>query len=375
MANNKTINIGVIGAGFMGKAHSLALHAVGATFNTALRPVPYMICTTTKEGAEQKRAELGFQKATHDWREMIEDDDVGAVIIASPQNTHKDIALAAIEKGKHVFCEKPLSISLEDSRIMAQKAKASGLVNLVGFNYIQTPAVQMARKMVKDGVIGDVSFMRGEHTECFMENPATPADWRTREMSGGNMQDLAPHMINCALGIIGDITELVADMQIVYKERVKNDGSGGKEEVKSDDQAHLLCKFANGAMGNLYFSRIASGQKMGYRFEIYGSKGALKYDQEDQNVLWYYDMQTPDEYKGFTKILASKKHPDFAALCPADGHGTGYAEQITVEMRNFLHAIDSNQQGWPDFNDGLKVDEIVHAAIASSQSKQWVKIT
>ncbi len=372
--NGAKINIGVIGAGYMGKAHSLALHSVGATFNTKLRPVPYMICTTTKAGAEQKRQELGFLHATDKWQEMVKDDNIHAIIIASPQDTHKEIALAAFANNKHVFCEKPLGATLADSREVTEKAKQSNKVHMVGFNYIQTPAVQMARKIIKENILGDISFMRGEHTEDFMAKPTTPANWRTRAMASGTMQDLAPHMINCALGLIGNITTLVADVSTVFTQRPSEADKTIMEDVHNDDQAHLLCRFENGALGNLYFSRIATGQKMGYRFEIYGSKGALKYDQEDQNALWYYNMETADEYQGFTKILMSQPHPDFADLCPGDGHGTGYGEQITIEIRNFLSAIEDGTHYWPTFEDGLRVDEIIHAALESSTNKQWINV-
>ncbi len=370
----KNINVGVIGAGYMGKAHALALHSVGATFNTHLRPVPYMICTRDIAGAEKKRKELGFLKATNHWQEMLQDSAIDAIIIASPQATHKDIALAAIANNKHVFCEKPLSISLNDSAEVTAKAKASNVIHMIGFNYIHTPAVQMAYKMIQDGVLGDIHFMRGEHSEDFMANPSIPANWRTREIYNGTMHDLAPHMINCALRLMGGITSLVADMATCITERPAEKNHQHQEKVNNDDQAHLLCRFNNGALGNLYFSRVATGQKMGYRFEIYGTKGALKYDQEDQNALWYYDMHTPKAYQGFTKILMSTQHPDFAALCPGDGHGTGYGEQITIEMRNFLSAIHNGTHNWPTFEDGLQVDKIIHAALLSNSNKQWINM-
>ena len=241
-----------------------------------------------------------------------------------------------MQAGKHVFCEKPLTTHIDDSRVLAEKAKQSKLVNMVGFNYIQTPAVQMVRKMISDGVLGTISFMRGEHTEDFLADPNLPANWRTESLTSGTLYDLSPHMINCALTMMGDITELVADISTIYPERPDADNPAIMKKVSNDDQAHLLCRFKTGAMGNLYFSRVATGQKMGYRFEIYGSKASVKFDQEDQNALWYYDMSRDNAYQGFTKILMSSPHPDFAALCPGDGHGTGYGEQIVIEMRNFL---------------------------------------
>ncbi|MEN9755790.1 MAG: hypothetical protein RLZ07_2172, partial [Pseudomonadota bacterium] len=192
------IGIGIIGAGYMGKAHSVAYASVGAVFNTRLRPVLEMICTSTEDGAKRRAQEFGFNRSTGDWRQLVNDPKVEAVIIASPQDTHKDIALAAFEKGKPVFCEKPLGLSLEEARILTQKAEEADVVNMTGFNYIRTPASQLAREMIKAGEIGDITYFRGEHTEDFLADPNLPATWRTEGRAQGNMGDLSPHILNAA---------------------------------------------------------------------------------------------------------------------------------------------------------------------------------
>ena len=151
------IGIGIIGAGYMGKAHAVAYASVGAVFNTRLRPVLEMICTSTEDGAKRRAQEFGFNRSAGDWRQLVSDPKVEAVIIASPQDTHKDIALAAFEKGKPVFCEKPLGLSLDEARILTRKAEEAGVVNMTGFNYIRTPASQLAREMIKAGEIGEIT--------------------------------------------------------------------------------------------------------------------------------------------------------------------------------------------------------------------------
>ncbi|MEP3145630.1 Gfo/Idh/MocA family protein, partial [Qipengyuania citrea] len=258
----------------------------------------------------------------------------------------------------------PLGASLDDSRAMVAAATASGAINMVGFNYIRTPASHFARQLVADGEIGDVTWFRGEHTEDFLADPQTPATWRTTGMSNGTMGDLAPHMINGALALIGPITRLIAEVETVHAER-----PGGS--VTNDDHAQVMCRFENGAMGQMYFSRISSGRKMGYAYEISGTKGAIRFDQEDQNALWLYRMEGPDSTRGFTKILTGPAHPDYEPFCQGPGHGTGYQDQIIIEAKDFLTAIDTGKPVWPTFRDGMEVNRIVATALASSESKTW----
>ncbi|MGL4489928.1 MAG: Gfo/Idh/MocA family protein, partial [Rhizobiaceae bacterium] len=257
------IGIGIIGAGYMGKAHSVAMSAVGAVFNTTLRPRLEMICTTSEEGAASNAKAYGFARSTANWQTLVHDARVEAIVIASPQHTHRDIALAAFALGKPVFCEKPLGRDLADSRAMVAAAEASGAINMTGFNYIRTPASQLARQIIAAGEIGDITYLRGEHTEDFLANPNTPANWRTKDRANGNMGDLSPHIINAALALAGPIDELIADIQIVHTMR---QGQNGPEAVTNDDQGQIMCRFKNGAMGALYSSRIATGRKMGYAY-------------------------------------------------------------------------------------------------------------
>ncbi|WP_299809013.1 Gfo/Idh/MocA family oxidoreductase [uncultured Roseibium sp.] len=360
----KDIGIGIIGGGYMGKAHAVAMASVAAVFNTALRPRLEMICATSMESAERYRRAYGFARCTDSWLDLVQDPGVEAVIIASPQDTHRAAAEAAFALGKPVFCEKPLGASLNDSRAMVAAATASGAINMVGFNYIRTPASHFARQLVADGEIGDVTWFRGEHTEDFLADPQAPATWRTTGMSNGTMGDLAPHMINGALALIGPITRLIAEVETVHAER-----PGGS--VTNDDHAQMMCRFENGAMGQMYFSRISTGRKMGYAYEISGTKGAIRFDQEDQNALWLYRMEGPDATRGFTKILAGPAHPDYEPFCQGPGHGTGYQDQIIIEAKDFLTAIDTGKPVWPTFRDGMEVNRIVATALASSESKTW----
>jgi predicted dehydrogenase len=358
------IGIGLVGGGYMGKAHAVALSAVAAVFGTALRPRLEVIAATSLVSAERYAKAYGFARAARDWQDLVADPKVQAVVIASPQSTHRAIAEAAFAAGKPVFCEKPLGASLDDAKAMVAAANASGLANMIGFNYVRTPATQFVRQLLAEGAIGDVTWFRGEHTEDFLADPAMPATWRTTGRANGCMGDLAPHPINCMLALMGPVAELSARIETVHATR-----PGGT--VDNDDHGQLMLRFASGAMGHLYISRTATGRKMGYAYEINGTKGSIRFDQEDQNAVHLYRAEGPEAVRGFTRILTGPSHPDYLAFCQGPGHGTGYQDQIIIEAKDFLTAIHTGQPVWPTFQDGLAVSQIIDTAFQASDSGHW----
>lgn len=362
------IGIGILGGGYMGKAHAVAMSAVGAIFDTELKPRLEMVCASSPDSAERYRKAYGFARATDDWRMLVNDPKVEAVVIATPQETHREIAEAAFKLGKPVFCEKPLGASLSDSAAMVAAAEAAGVVNMAGFNYIRTPASQFARRLIAEGTIGEITWFRGEHTEDFLADPQAPATWRTTGMANGTMGDLAPHMINGALALMGPIARVMGCYETVHKTR-----PGG--DVSNDDHAQMMCRFENGAMGQMYFSRVSTGRKMGYAYEISGTKGAIRFDQEDQNAIWLYRMEGPEETRGFTKILTGPSHPDYEPFCQGPGHGTGYQDQIIIEAKDFLTAIAAGKPKWPTFRDGHEVNRVIAATLTSADAEAWKDIT
>jgi len=367
------LGIGLVGGGYMGKAHAVALSAVGAVFDTALRPKLEMIAAGSPASAERYRAAYGVARAARDWQELVADKAVQAVVIASPQTTHRAIAEAAFALGKPVFCEKPLGASLSDAQAMVAAAEAAGVANMCGFNYVRTPATQFARRLIADGAIGRVTWFRGEHTEDFLSDPNEPASWRTSGMANGVLGDLAPHMVNCALALMGPIAGLSAMVETVHGTRP---GADGPQAVTNDDHTQIMCRFAQGAMGHLYFSRVATGRKMGYAYEVHGTSGAIRFDQEDQNAIWLYRSEGPQAERGFKKILTGPAHPDYLPFCQGPGHGTGYQDQIIIEARDFLAAIHSGQPVWPTFRDGLAVWQVVDAATRSGAARgAWVSVS
>ena len=361
------IGIGIIGGGYMGKAHAVAMQAVGAVFETALRPRLEMVCATTADSAERYRAAFGFNRATGAWRDLVRDERVEAVVIAAPQTTHRAIAEAAFTLGKPVFCEKPLGATPADAEAMVAAAETTGCVAMTGFNYIRTPASQAARNFIAEGRIGRPHWFRGEHTEDFLADPATPASWRTDDRTTGTMGDLAPHIVNAAHALIGPIAAVMADIATIHPER-------NGITVGNDDQGQMLCRFESGVMGHLFFSRTATGRKMGYAYEIHGDRGSIRFDQEDQNALWIYQTGGPRDTRGFTKVLTGPEHPDYAPFCRGPGHGTGYQDQIIIEARDFLRAIETGVSVWPDFREGLAVHQVIDAAWRSHESRRWCEV-
>ena len=361
------IGIGIVGGGYMGKAHAVAFSSVGAVFGTRLKPRLEIVCATSPESAERYREEYGFARATTDWRELVEDERVEAVVIATPQTFHREIACAAFDLKKPVLCEKPLGASLDDGRAMVAAAEASGTVNMIGFNYIRTPASQYARQLVDEGRIGRVTSFRAEMTEDFLADPDLPATWRTEGLANGNMGDLSPHIINCARAFMGPIDELCAVVETVHEER-------GGVPVTNDDHAAMLVRFESGVLGTIFSSRVATGRKMGYAYQIDGTHGAIRFDGEDQNAVWLYLREGPDAEQGFRKILTGPSHPDYLPFCQGPGHGTGYQDQIIIEAKDFLNAVDSGASVWPTFAEGLEVNRVVAAAHASHASRGWVSV-
>lgn len=365
----REIGIGIVGGGYMGKAHAVAMSAVGAVFDTPLRPRLEMVCAATPASAETYRTAYGFARATADWRALVADPAVEAIVIAAPQEMHRPIALAALALGKPVFCEKPLGANLDDSRAMVAAAEQAGVANMTGFNYIRTPASQFARQLIADGEIGRILWFRGEHTEDFDADASRPATWRNFGAANGTMGDLAPHMINAALALVGPVARLSADIATVHPDRPRTD-----DRPINDDIGQFMCRFANGAMGHLSFSRVAMGRKMGYAYEITGTRGAIRFDQEDQNALWLYRADDPPALRGFRKILTGPDHPDYRAFCQGPGHGTGYQDQIIIEARDFLTAIAEGRPVWPTFRDGMEVNRVIAAAWDSAATGKWVDL-
>lgn len=358
----------------MGKAHAIALRSVATTFPAIPAPELSCLVDSSLEKAEELATAWGFASATDSWQTVCADPEVDVVDICTPNHLHKDIALAAIAAGKHVYCEKPLALTAVDARTIAQAAKAAGVQTSMGFNYICNPLLELAREIVGSGEIGEIFNFRGSYLEDYMASPRIPFSWRCLREQGGSgaLNDLGTHLISMAEFLLGPIGEVFGTLTTVHKQR-PDSGSGVPRNVENEDIAQVLVRFERGTPGTMEISRIATGRKCGLRFEISGTGGSLVFDQERMNEIRLYDSADKVGRRGFRTILAGPEHPDYAAFCPAPGHGLGINDLKVIEVRNFLRGIHHGTPVYSDFSNGFRVQTLVDAIETSHQRSQWVK--
>ncbi len=315
---SKTFGIGLIGTGFMGECHALAFGAASAVFG--LPPVRLEVIADIDQGAADRAARrFGFARTTTDWQALVTDPAVDIVAITAPNVLHKAMAMAAIAAGKHIYCEKPMALSLADARAMADAAEARGVKTLVGYNYMRSPAVEFTRTLIASGDIGEITYFRGLHEEDYMADAATPFSWRCRrdQAGSGTLGDMGSHIISLALTLLGPIDSLSADIATVIAERPMPAAGGGRENrtgpvaleagvmaaVENEDIAHTLVRFSRGCVGSLTTSRVAWGRKNRLAFEIFGSKGSIVFDQERFNEIQLFTRDAADASRnGFRTI-------------------------------------------------------------------------
>ncbi len=373
----ENIGIGLIGTGFMGKAHALAFAAVKGVMGDVPLPRLRILCDTPIEKAQEMATQFGFEKATDDWRALVNDPQVDIVSITTPNNLHFEMAMAAIAAGKHVYCEKPLSLTLEAAEEMAAAANLAGVKTMVGYNYIKNPAFTHAKALIADGAIGEIVHFRGWVDEDYQADPDLPWTWRAKiEDAGlGALGDLGCHLVSMAYGLVGPIESLIADMQTIHKTRPLVDGSG-HAAVENEDTASALVRFTNGAHGSLSTSRSAWGRKNRLAWEVHGTKGMICFDQERMNELQVYKNEGAIRNQGFTTILTGPEHAPYGKFCPAAGHQLGFNDLKIIEAAAFLRhvagGVASEEIGgevaYPSFTDALEFEKTIHAIAQSAQS-------
>jgi predicted dehydrogenase len=364
------IGIGLIGTGFMGKAHALAYGAVQAVFGDVPRPRLAVLCDQPADKAEAMAAQFGFERATDDWRALVADPDVDVVAITTPNKLHAEMAIAALEAGKHVHCEKPMALTLADAEAMAAAARRSGRKTIVGYNYISNPMFSHAQKLIRDGVIGTPIHFRGVVDEDYQADPETAWTWRAvkAEAGLGTLGDLGCHLVSMMTGLMGPVAGVTAQTDIVHKTRRLID-SEERRPVENEDIASALVRFESGASGVISTSRAAWGRKNTLGFEVHGTKGMIRFDQERLNELQVYRNTGDKAADGFTTILAGPAHPPYGQFCPAPGHQLGFNDLKIIEVHTFLRAIADNSRAHPDFDHALDFEAVIHA-IADSSARQ-----
>ncbi len=378
-ANRPAVGVGMIGYAFMGRAHSHAWRTAGAFFDLPYAPAMVALAGRDRDAATAAADRLGWGAVETDWRALIHRDDVRIVDICTPGDTHAEIAVAALDAGKHVLCEKPLANTVEQAVAMteaAARARAHGVRAMVGFNYRRVPALALARELVAEGRLGDLRHVRAQYLQDWIVDPEFPLVWRLdADMAGsGALGDIGAHIIDAAQFVAGDrLTGVSALMDTFVRERPLAGASaglgaaaaGGRGAVTVDDAALFIGRMSGGALASFEATRFATGRKNAMRLEINGSAGSLAFDFESMNELSFYDATEDPRTAGFRRILVTEpSHPYAGAWWPA-GHLLGYEHTFTHEVKDFLEAISAGTDPTPSFEDGLRVQRVL-AAVARS---------
>lgn len=377
----RTLGVGLIGYAFMGAAHSQAWRTAPHFFDLPLRPELTVLAGRDAARVAEAAGKLGWSSTETDWRRVIERDDVDLVDVCTPGDTHAEIAIAALEAGKHVLCEKPLANTVAEAEAMAEaaaKAAARGVRSMVGFTYRRVPAIGLARKLVADGRLGEIRHVRAQYLQDWIADPAAPMSWRLEKDKAGSgaLGDIGAHIVDLTQYITGQaLTGVSAMLETFVKERplpasagsLSGVGGEGTGTVTVDDAAVFLGRFTGGALGVFEATRFALGRKNGIRIEINGSAGSLAFDFEDMNVLQFFDGGEPAETAGFRRIIVTEpEHPYVEAWWPA-GHGLGYEHGFTHQVVDLVTAIADGTDPAPSFADGLQVQRVL-AAVERSAS-------
>lgn len=385
-----TIGVGVVGTGIMGSAHAMAFRSAPIIFETALNARLEVVADVNLSAAQTAAQRFGFNRAVGSWQELVADPAVDLVAITTPNALHRDIAVAALAAGKHVYCEKPLAATLKAAEEMAEAARKAKGKSLVGYNYLRSPAIAYAKRLVADGVIGKVGYFRAVYDEDYMADEETPYSWRCRQdMAGlGALGDLASHLVSVAHDVIGPIRRLVADRRTIITKRpvpaagdaaerrdVKVALSGEWRDVENEDTAHALLEFDGGIMGTLVTSRIHWGRKSHLAFEIFGSKGSILFDHERMNELQLYTKDAVDPASnGHRLIPIGPEHPFYGRFTPAKGHGIGFNDLKIIEVAHLLEGLAGREALYPTIPAALETEKVLHAIDASAESAAWIDI-
>ena len=370
----RPLGVAAIGYAFMGKAHSNAWRNVASFFDVPAFEQKVLVGRDAKAVADAA-TKYGWAESATDWRTVITRDDIDIIDICAPGWMHAEIAIAALEAGKHVLLEKPLANTLAEAELMtaaAAKARARGVQSMVGFNYRRVPALALARELIEEGRLGTVRHVRAAYMQDWLADPDSPMTWRLNKETAGSgaLGDIASHAIDQVLFLLADsVSEVSGRLHTFTPVRP---GKNGPEDVTVDDAAWATLSLASGAIASVEVSRVATGQKNSLKLEIYGDKGAVLFDLENLNELTFLDATVPMREQGFRRILVNEPaHPYMDAWWP-QGHIIGWEHTFTHEIRDFLAAIGSGGSPSPSFEEGLTVQRVLAAIEESANAKSSI---
>ena len=386
--NKPALRVGMIGYAFMGAAHSQAWRTAPHFFDLPLVPEMSVVCGRDAAGVAEAAARLGWANHATSWRSVVEDDGIDLVDVCTPGDTHAEIAIAALEAGKHVLCEKPLANSVAEAEAMtaaAERAAEHGVRAMVGCTYRRVPAIALARRLVAEGRLGEVRHVRAQYLQDWLIDPDAPLSWRLDKAKAGSgaLGDIGAHVVDLTQHILGEsIREVSGQLETFVKERPVAESSSGlsgtagteRGPVTVDDAAVFLARFGGGALGVFEATRFATGRKNAIRIEINGSLGSVAFDFEDMNVLHFHDATIDDLEGGFRRIVVTEPgHPWVSGWWPP-GHGLGYEHGFTHQVVDLVTALADGTQPEPSFADGLQVQRVLAAVETSSDTRSWQEV-
>jgi predicted dehydrogenase len=386
---SQELRVAIIGTNFMGKAHSNGWLQAPKFFDLECQPVLQVACGRNAAPLEAFAKRWGWRHTETDWRKVVAREDVDIVDISLPQHLHHEVAMAAAEAGKHIFCEKPMALTLADAEAMLAAAEKAKIKHYLNHNYRRTPAIALAKQLIDAGRIGRIFHWRGAYQQDWIVDPNFPLTWHLRAETAGTGPhgDLNSHSVDLAHYLVGDIRSVSCLMAHFITERPlpganaatfsAGEESAGPREmgpVTVEDASLMQVEFANGAVGSFEATRFAPGRKNHNTFEIYGSEGSLVFDLERMNELEFYSRHDPAEAQGFRTIIATEPvHPYIANWWPP-GHIIGYEHAFVHGVADFVQAIALDQPIAPNFADGVKCIRVLDAGVRSAQSGSRVQV-
>ena len=379
------MKIGMVGYKFMGKAHSHAYHTAPYFFDIS-EPVELVaVCGRDEQAVAAFARKHGWHSYETDWRALVEREDIDAVDIGTPNNSHYPIAVAAAKAGKHILLEKPMAMSLAEAREMSAEAEKAGIKHQIGFNYRRVPAIALAKQIIENGDIGDIVHWRAVYNQDWIVDPEFPLVWRLdKNIAGtGAVGDLASHIVDLAHFLVGPIDEVTGMTKTFIKERplpaemtgLSATASSVMGEVTVDDCFAFLTRFANGATGVFEGTRLATGRLNNNAWEINGSRGSIAFNLERMNELELFLTDDPVYHSGWRSVsVTNGEHPYVSAWWPP-GHILGWEESHIHQVADFLMAIENDTACNPDFSVGVQNQAVLEALAQSAASGQWVGVT
>lgn len=377
MSTKKEIRIGLVGTGFMGRTHSNGYNRVPNFFpELAYTPVLQAVCSRNEANVKAFAEQWGYKSIETDWRALIARDDIDAVDICTPNDTHAEIAIAAAAAGKMILCEKPLARNLTEAQAMVDAVEKAGVANTVWYNYRRLPAVTLAKQIIDSGKLGKIFHYRANFLQDWTINANVPqggtGTWRMDVEAAGSgvTGDLLAHCIDTAMWLNGGIVDVSAVTETFVKERM-HQLTGKMQPVGIDDACIFHCHFENGSLGLFESTRYARGHKALYTFEINGENASIRWDLHDLNRLEYFDYADEGIVRGWRSIHVTDGDQPYMGKWWVPGLSIGYEHSFVHQVADFLKSLETGEPCQPTFRDSLETQKVCEAVIDSAKSRSW----